>query len=102
MTKIPPDPLRDPARLAALRQLALLDAPSEAAFDRLTRLAVATLGVLVALVTLVDADRQFFASCVGLPEPWYSARQTPCPTCAGSRRYPLRCVAAQGGHAARR
>ena len=69
--------LRDPVRLAALRQLALLDTPSEAAFDRLTRLATATLGVPVALVSLVDGDRQFFASCVGLPEPWRSARQTP-------------------------
>ena len=31
----------------------------------------------VALVSLVDADRQFFKSCLGLPEPWASARETP-------------------------
>jgi signal transduction histidine kinase len=67
----------DPARLAALHATALLDTPAEAAFDRLTRLASRLLRAPVALVSLVDADRQFFKSCVGLPEPWASARQTP-------------------------
>ncbi|MDQ5851569.1 MAG: diguanylate cyclase, partial [Chloroflexota bacterium] len=70
-------PLHDSARLAALQQLALVDSPAEAAFDRLTRLAVRMLQVPVALVTLVDKDRQFFKSCVGLPEPWASQRETP-------------------------
>ncbi len=72
-----PSVLGDPARLAALRALALLDAPEEAAFARLARLATALLGVPIALVSLVDADRQFFAGQVGLPEPWASQRQTP-------------------------
>ena len=31
----------------------------------------------VALISLVDEDRQFFKSCVGLEEPWHSARETP-------------------------
>ena len=31
----------------------------------------------VALVSLVDRDRQFFVSCPGLGEPWASARETP-------------------------
>ena len=65
------------ARLAALHDTALLDSPSEEAFDRLTRLATRLLHVPVALVSLVDADRQFFKSCIGLPEPWASARETP-------------------------
>jgi signal transduction histidine kinase len=73
----PPEPSVDLARLAALHATALLDSPAEAAFDRLTRLATRFLSAPVALVSLVDEDRQFFKSCVGLPEPWASARETP-------------------------
>ncbi len=69
--------LDDPIRLAALRRLALRDHRSEAAFDRLTRLAARVLHVPVALVSLVDHDRQFFLSCVGLPEPWAARREVP-------------------------
>ena len=64
-------------RLAALQQTSLLDTPPEEAFDRLTRLATTVLRVPVALVSLVDGNRQFFKSCVGLPEPLASLRQTP-------------------------
>ncbi|GFO62168.1 ATP-binding protein [Geomonas paludis] len=67
----------DPTRLAALRAVALLDTPAEEAFDRLTRLATQFVDAPVSLVTLVDADRQFFKSCIGLPEPWQSRRETP-------------------------
>ena len=67
----------DPARLAALWDSGLLDRPPGEAFDRLTRLATAILRVPVAFVSLVDADRRVFASSVGLPEPWASARQIP-------------------------
>lgn len=69
--------LEDPARLAALRRTSLLDSAAEAAFDRLTRLAARVLNAPVALVSLVDRDRQFFKSCIGLPEPVATARQTP-------------------------
>ena len=69
--------LRDPARLSALRQTALLDTPAEEAFDRLTRLASKILRAPVSLVSLVDEDRQFFKSAIGLAEPWASLRQTP-------------------------
>lgn len=55
----------------------MLDAPEDPRFARITRLATALLGVPVSLVSLVDADRQFFAASQGLPEPWASARQTP-------------------------
>jgi PAS domain S-box-containing protein len=69
--------LADPGRLAALQQTDLLDTPAEEAFDRLARLAARVLDVPIVLVSLVDADRQFFKACVGLPEPWASTRQTP-------------------------
>jgi PAS domain S-box-containing protein len=69
--------VQDPARLARLKSLDLLDSPAEEAFDRLTRLASAITGAPVALVSLVDDRRQFFKSAVGLPEPWASRRETP-------------------------
>ncbi|MBV9786664.1 MAG: GAF domain-containing protein, partial [Chloroflexi bacterium] len=69
--------LLDPARLFALDRLDLLDSPPEPAYDRLTNMAVRLLNVPVALMTLVDRDRQFFKSQVGLGEPWASARETP-------------------------
>jgi len=67
----------DSDRLAALRATNLLDSPAEDAFDRLTKLAARVLNVPVALISLVDEDRQFFKSSVGLDEPWHSARETP-------------------------
>ncbi|TGU74594.1 GAF domain-containing protein [Geomonas terrae] len=67
----------DPTRLAALRAVALLDTPAEEAFDRLTRLAARFTSAPTALVSLIDSDRQFFKSCLGLPEPWQSRRETP-------------------------
>src|SRR2546426_12179819 len=72
--------LEDEARLEALRRTMLLDSPPEEAFDRLTRLATAVLRVPVALVSLVDGNRQFFKSQCGLIEPLASPRQTPLPT----------------------
>jgi PAS domain S-box-containing protein len=70
-------PVADPARLAALRGFDLLDTPPEESFDQLARLASTLLDAPMALVSLVDEDRQFFKSCVGVPEPLASARETP-------------------------
>src|SRR5580698_4623597 len=53
-------------RLAALRALNILDTPPEERFDRITRLARKLFEVPIALITLVDADRQWFKSCQGL------------------------------------
>ena len=64
-------------RLAALERTGLLDTSEEEPFDRLTRLATRLLKTPIALVSLVDRDRQFFKSSVGLPEPWRSRRETP-------------------------
>lgn len=67
----------DPKRLRALRASGLLDSPPTEAFDRLTELVRRVLAVPVALISLVDEDRQFFKSQVGLPEPWATQRETP-------------------------
>jgi phosphoserine phosphatase RsbU/P len=69
--------LSDPHRLRALETAVLLDTPAEAVFDRLTYLASQTLGVPVALVSLVTPDRQFFKSQRGLPSPYAERRETP-------------------------
>ena len=65
MTK-PPLPANEAARLAALRRLDLLDTEQERDFDDLTALAAEVLDVPVALVSLVDEDRQFLKSRHGL------------------------------------
>lgn len=65
----------DPARLAAVRDLQLLDTPPEAAFDRLTRLAVRLLGVPATFLSLVDEDRDFYKAATGFGEPLASARE---------------------------
>ena len=61
-----PLPTNESERLAALQSLALLDTPSEPLFDRVTRLASQLLDVPIVLFSLVDADRQWFKSRVGL------------------------------------
>jgi GAF domain-containing protein len=69
--------LAEPGRLAALQAAQLLDSPPDESFDRLTRLAAKVVDAPVALVSGIDRDRQFFKSCLGLPEPWATRRETP-------------------------
>lgn len=69
--------LTHPTRLRALQASELLDSPAEAAFDRATKLASTLIGAPVSLVSLVDGERQFFKSQIGLPEPWATKRETP-------------------------
>lgn len=73
---IPPE-VSSPSRLSTLRKLGLLDTPAEESFDRISRMAARVLDAPVALVSLVDVNRQFFKSCIGLDEPWQSSRETP-------------------------
>jgi diguanylate cyclase (GGDEF)-like protein/PAS domain S-box-containing protein len=53
-------------RIKALESLGVLDTPAEQRFDRFTRLAAMTFGVPIALVSLVDQNRQWFKSRCGL------------------------------------
>ena len=69
--------LADEKRLDALRKTGLFDSPPEEAFDRLTTLVCRLLSVPISLVSLVDAQRQFFKSAQGLLEPWATRRQSP-------------------------
>jgi PAS domain S-box-containing protein len=56
-------------RLEALRKYEILDTPAEAAFDDLTRLASQTCGVPIAAIGLLDAEREWFKSSIGLDWP---------------------------------
>lgn len=64
-------------RLTSLQRTRLLDAPPEVYFDRITRMVSRLVKSDTALLSLVGADRQFFTSQCGLPEPYATARQTP-------------------------
>lgn len=59
-------PSNETERIALLHALDLLDTPAEPSFDRITRLVARTLRVPIALVSLVDSNRQWFKSQVGL------------------------------------
>jgi diguanylate cyclase (GGDEF)-like protein/PAS domain S-box-containing protein len=58
--------LAEQPRLSALHSLGLLDTPHEDRFDRFTRLAAAAFATPIALVSLVDNDRQWFKSGIGV------------------------------------
>jgi PAS domain S-box-containing protein len=61
-----PTAANETARLAALHDYAILDTPPEPEFDALTRLASHICGTPMALLTLVDRERQWFKSHLGL------------------------------------
>lgn len=61
----PAIPDNEHARLKALRSLNILDTHAEERFDRVTRIAMRMFDVPVALISLVDENRQWFKSCAG-------------------------------------
>ena len=61
-----PLPADEDERLSALRALLLLDTPPEERFDRLARFVAEQLDVPIALLKLVDGQRQWFKARVGL------------------------------------
>lgn len=65
-------PENEAERLSVLNSLNVLDSNSVEKLDRITRLAAKYFGVTIALVSLIDRDRQWFLSRYGL-----DARETP-------------------------
>lgn len=67
---MPQLPLLSPdeaARLAALKDLLVLDSPPEPLFDMMARFAAELCGTPIALISLIDEERQWFKANVGLP-----------------------------------
>jgi len=62
----PPDPDDEAQRLSSLRRLLILNTPPEQRFDSLTEYAAYVFRVPIALVSLVDENRQWFKSRCGL------------------------------------
>jgi len=71
-----PRPPNEEERLAELNGLNLLDTPTEAEFDRVTERLTKLFKVPIALLTLIDKDRQWFKSQTGLPTDLAEARCT--------------------------
>ncbi|HEX2576583.1 MAG TPA: GAF domain-containing protein, partial [Aquihabitans sp.] len=69
--------LASPQRLDALAEVDVVPGVPDADFDVYTRLVARLLSVPVALVSLVDAERQVFASSIGLADLWRERGQTP-------------------------
>ena len=59
----------DAARLATLREFGILDTPPEERFDEIAAAAAAVADTPIALVSLVDRDRQWFKAKVGTDIP---------------------------------
>lgn len=67
MTFSAPLPANEDQRLATLREYRILDTAPDERFDRLTAFAADLFGVPVALISLIDSERQWFKSHHGLP-----------------------------------
>lgn len=74
---VPEPVLSDPARLQALARTGLMDGERDAVLDGIAGAARRVLRAPVALVSLVDHERQRFACALGLPEPWAGRGETP-------------------------
>jgi len=61
-----PIPSDENKRMEALHKIAILNTQPEERFDVLTREAVDKLKVPIAMVSILDSDREWFKSCVGL------------------------------------
>ena len=64
----PTIPKNEIQRLNELHNTGILDTPRESDFDNITNLASSIFKAPIAVITIVDEKRQWFKSCVGLPE----------------------------------
>ncbi|QNF28182.1 GAF domain-containing protein [Metabacillus elymi] len=67
---------KEQRRLTELYSLNLIGTPEEKSFDQITNLASRLFGVPISLITLITEDKQWFKSCVGLPDNLKESRST--------------------------
>lgn len=67
----------DPDRIAAIKKSGLLDGAGSKQFDLITEHVRVALKCPVAIISIVDENRQVFAGHCGLPSPWDARGQTP-------------------------
>jgi serine phosphatase RsbU (regulator of sigma subunit) len=72
-----PAALSDPRRLAAVRATGLLDTGRQSEYDDLAALAGTLTGCTRAFITLVDDDRSYWKSCIGVDAATAEDRQNP-------------------------
>jgi len=64
--KIAPHPPNETSRLAALQRYCLLDSPPDPILDNITKTAAIVCGTPISLISLIDSNRQWFKSNVGM------------------------------------
>ncbi|NUN64771.1 response regulator [Pseudanabaena biceps] len=72
------EPSNEPARLEALYQCNILDTEPESGFDEVTKLAAYICQTPIAMVSMIDKDRQWFKSKVGIKETETSRKSSFC------------------------
>ncbi|MFT3808674.1 MAG: sensor domain-containing diguanylate cyclase [Micropepsaceae bacterium] len=62
-------PENEAERLQALESCQITDTPADETYDRIVRIACATFGMPIGLVSLVDSERQWFKARIGIDDP---------------------------------
>ncbi|MDZ5710830.1 EAL domain-containing protein [Jeotgalibacillus haloalkalitolerans] len=71
------DTVDEASRLKEIERLQILDTPAEERFDRITRIIQNAFHVPICFISIIDDKRQWFKSCIGLPEPVQTIREVP-------------------------